>query len=59
MTLWSATTQAAWTSSGVPGLEASIAGGVARSLGWHTDTTALADWDWDAVFSYVSTGQMR
>jgi hypothetical protein len=57
--LWSATTQAAWSSHGSPGLEPSIAGGVARELGWQAPPEEVSSWDWDAVFSYVATGQMR
>lgn len=59
VSLWSATTQAAWSSHEVEGLDAAVAGGVSPTIGFAAPPDEVASWDWDVVFSHVSMGGMR
>ncbi len=57
--MWNATTRAIWTSENAPGLDASIAGGVARSSDVARPADENGEWFWDEEFAFLANGEKR
>jgi hypothetical protein len=57
--MWNATTRAIWTSEHAPGLDASIAGGVARSSDVARPADESGQWFWDEEFAFLANGEKR
>jgi hypothetical protein len=57
--LWSATTRAVWTAHRAAGIDAAIAGGVARGTEPEPLIESSGRWNWDDEFAHLLTGEQR
>jgi hypothetical protein len=57
--MWNATTRAVWTAEHAPGLDASIAGGVARTSDVARPADEHGQWFWDEEFAFLANGEKR